>query len=151
MTPVTCEHNRAGADGARIVGGRVHAARVPHDPEVDALLDQHTPGVAATARRLRAAVLHGRPDLTEQVRHGWHSINYRDPAAGFLCAIFPMADRVQLVFERGTLLPDPAGLLGGSGRQVRSLEFTDASRIDDGVVQEFLDHAVEIGAGLRAR
>ena len=59
-----------------------------------------------------------------------------------MCAIFPMADRVQLVFERGVLMPDPLGRLGGTGRQVRSLEFTDASRVDDGVVQEFLDHAV---------
>ena len=68
-----------------------------------------------------------------------------------MCAVFPMADRVHLVFERGVLLPDPAGLLRGSGRQVRSLEYTDGSRVDDDVVQEFLDHAVEIGAGLRAR
>ena len=128
----------------------MHAAGVPHDPEVDALLAQHTPAVAASARRVRATVLRGRPDLTERVRHGWHSINYRDPAAGFVCAIFPMADRVQLVFERGVLLPDPAGLLGGSGRQVRSLEFTDAERVDEEVVQEYLDHAVEIGSGLRA-
>ncbi|WP_176946405.1 DUF1801 domain-containing protein [Blastococcus aurantiacus] len=124
---------------------------MPHDAEVDSLLAQHTPEVAVAARRVRAAVLHGRPDLTERVRDGWHSINYRDPAAGFVCAIFPMADRVQLVFERGVLLPDPAGRLTGTGRQVRSLEFTDASQVDDGVVQEFLDHAVEIGAGLRAR
>jgi hypothetical protein len=119
--------------------------------EVEALLAEHDAVVAATARRVRAAVLGGRPDLGERVRRGWHSINYRDPAAGFVCAIFPMADRVQLVFERGVLLPDPAGLLSGSGRQVRALEYADAGRVDDGVVQEFLDHAVEIGAGLRAR
>ena len=129
----------------------MHAAPVPLDPEVDALLSEHTPGVAQAARRVRAAVRRGRPELTERVRHGWHSINHRDPAGGFVCAIFPMADLVDLVFERGVLLPDPAGLLRGSGRQVRSLEYTDGSRVDDDVVQEFLDHAVEIGAGLRAR
>lgn len=70
-------------------------------------------------------------ELTEGARHGRHSINYRDPAAGFVCAILPMADRVHLVFERGVL-------------------YTDGSRVDDDVVQEFLDHAVQIGAGLRA-
>lgn len=128
----------------------MHAAPVPHDPEVDALLAEHTPEVAAAARRVRAAVLHGGPHLTERVRYGWHSVNYRDQAAGFVCAIFPSADRVELVFERGVLLPDPRGLLGGSGRRVRSLVYRDASEVDDAVVQEFLDHAVEIGAGLRA-
>ena len=128
----------------------VHAARVPHDPEVDALLDDHAPHVAAAARRVRAAVRRAHPDLTERVRPGWHSINYHDRAAGFVSAIFPMTDHVQLVFERGVLLPDPAGLLTGSGRQVRSLEYRHADEVDDRVVQEFLDHAVEIGAARRA-
>jgi hypothetical protein len=137
----------------------VDAARVPDDPElqiqvdpeVAALLAQHDDAVAATARRVRAAVLGGRPDLTERVRNGWHSINYRDPAAGFVCAIFPLADRVQLVFERGVLLPDPEELLTGSGRQVRALEYAGEEEVDAAVVQEFVDHAVEIGAGLRVR
>ena len=129
----------------------MQTARVPDDPEVEALLAEHRPAVAATARRVRAAVRSGRPDLVERVRHGWHSINYRDPAAGFVCAIVPSADRVQLVFERGVLLPDPAGLLTGSGRQVRALEYTGGSQVDAAVVQAFVDHAVEIGTGLRVR
>lgn len=124
---------------------------MPTDPAVDVLLAEHDDTVAATARRVRAAVLAGRPELTERVRYGWHSINYRDPAAGFVCAIFPGADRVQLVFERGVLLPDPARLLTGDGRQVRALEYRDPDAVDPAVVGEFLDHAVEIGAGLRGR
>jgi hypothetical protein len=58
---------------------------------------------------------------------------------------------VQLVFERGALLPDPNGRLTGTGRQVRALEFTEPSGIDPTVVLEFLDLAVELGAGRRAR
>ncbi|MGY2127950.1 hypothetical protein [Blastococcus sp. SYSU DS0617] len=45
----------------------------------------------------------------------------------------------------------PRGLLSGSGRQVRSLGYRDAGEVDPAVVQEFLDHAVQIGAGRRAR
>jgi hypothetical protein len=129
----------------------VQDAPVPTDPAVDELLADHPDLVAETARTLRAAVLDGRPDLVERVRHGWHSINYRDPRAGFVCAIFPTADRVQLVFERGVLLPDPDGLLTGTGRQVRALEYRHPDAVDAAVVGEFLDHAVEIGAGLRVR
>jgi hypothetical protein len=80
-----------------------------------------------------------------------HSINYRDTAAGFVCAIFPTADRVQLVFEHGVLLPDPAGLLTGAGRQVRALEYAPEGQVDAAVVSEFVDHAVRIGTGLRSR
>lgn len=124
---------------------------MPGDPGVDDLLADHPEAVAATVRRLRAVLTEGRPELVEGVRLGWHSVNYRDPDAGFVCAIFPFADRVHLVFERGVLLPDPGRRLTGSGRQVRALEFTDAAQVDGAVVQEFLDHAVEIGAALRAR
>jgi hypothetical protein len=117
---------------------------------VDGLLAAHTDAVAATARRVREVVLDAHPQLSERVRPGWHSVNYHDPAAGFVCAVFPLADRVQLVFERGAQLPDPDGLLGGSGRTVRTLEFSSATTVDPAVVTGFLDLAVEIGAALRS-
>ena len=119
--------------------------------ELDALLAEHDEAVAAVARRLREVVLSGRPDLAERVRPGWHSVNFHDPVAGFVCALFPLADRVQLVFERGALLPDPHHRLGGTGRQVRTLEFTAPEDVDADVVLEFLDLAVEIGARTRSR
>ena len=65
-------------------------------PEVENLLADHSPDVAGIARRLRRTLLDGHPPLVERVRAGWHSINYRDPAAGFVCAVFPFADRVRL-------------------------------------------------------
>lgn len=129
---------------------------MPADPDhsaadVDDLLADHPDGVAATARRVRAAVRSAHPQLTERVRHGWHSINYRDPVAGFVCAIFPTAERVQLVFERGAELPDVVGLLTGEGTQVRMLVFESASDVDDDLVSRYLDLAVDVGAARRAR
>ena len=115
------------------------------------LLADHPDGVAATAQLVRAAVLRAHPQLTERVRHGWHSINYRDPVAGFVCAIFPTADRVRLVFERGAELPDVDGLLTGSGKQVRMLVFEPGRPVDDDVVGRYLDLAVDIGAARPAR
>ena len=123
---------------------------MPRDPDADELLGEHPGGVAATAQRLRTVLLDAHPQLEERVRRGWHSINYRDPVAGFVCALFPGAERVQLVFEHGARLPDPAGRLTGTGRQVRALEFTAPDEVEPAVVVPFLDHAVELGAGLRA-
>jgi hypothetical protein len=119
------------------------------DAAVDALLRDHTDTVAATARRLRTVVLDAQPQLSERVRTGWHSLNYRDPDAGFVCAVFPGADRVQLVFEHGARLPDPRGLLTGTGRQVRVLLFATPEDVDPGVVTEFLDLAVDLRAARR--
>jgi len=124
---------------------------VPTDPDADDLLSEHPETVAATAQRLRTVLLDTHPQLQERVRRGWHSINYRGPVAGFVCAIFPTADRVQLVFEHGARLPDPDGRLTGTGRQVRALELRAADEVDPEVVGAFLDHAVELGAGLRRR
>ena len=124
---------------------------MPRDPGADELLSEHPDAVTTTAQRLRAVLLDAHPQLEERVRRGWHSINYRDPAAGFVCALFPRAERVQLVFEQGARLPDPEGRLAGTGRQVRALEFTAPDEVDPAVVVPFLDHAVELGAGLRAR
>ena len=121
------------------------------DTEVEALLADHPDHVAAAARRVRAVLREGHPGLDEKVRVGWHSINYHDPAAGFVCALFPTTDRVQLVFERGASLPDPRRLLTGTGRQVRALEYASEADVDPEVVLEYLDLAVELGAALRAR
>ncbi len=124
---------------------------MPRDDDAEDLLSEHPDVVAATAQRLRAVLLDAHPQLEERVRRGWHSINYRDPVAGFVCAVFPTADRVQLAFEHGARLPDPDRRLSGSGRQVRSLEVTAPDEVDPEVVGTFLDHAVELGAALRAR
>ena len=119
--------------------------------EVETLLADHCDAVAGIARLLRRILLEGHPPLVERVRTGWHSINYHDPAAGFVCAVFPFADRVQLILERGAQLPDPDHRLSGSGRRVRALKFADGADVDPEVVLEFLDHALDFGARVRSR
>jgi hypothetical protein len=124
---------------------------MPRDPAADELLADHPDAVVAAAQRLRDVLLEAQPDLAERARTGWHSINYTHPLAGFVCALFPYANRVDLVFEHGALLPDPAGHLTGETRQVRTLRLRPDDGVDPGVVVEFLDAAVEIGAGRRTR
>jgi hypothetical protein len=124
---------------------------MPRDPSADALLADHTDAVARTAQQLRTVLLEAQPDLVERARTGWHSINYTHPAAGFVCAIFPTADRVDLVFEHGARLPDPDGHLTGDTRQVRTLPVRPDDDVDPRVVAELLDAAVELGAALRRR
>ena len=119
------------------------------DTELDELLADHPDRVADLLLRLRDVLLEGQPSLVARVRPGWHSVNFHDPVAGFVCALFPQADRVQLVFERGALLPDPYHRLGGTGRQVRTLDFTAPEEVDTEVVLEFLDLAADVGARAR--
>ncbi len=48
------------------------------------------------------------------------------------------------------MLPDPRGLLTGTGRRVRTLEFHDEADVDPAVVLTYLDLAVDAGAASRA-
>jgi hypothetical protein len=132
-----------------VVRARLRA--VPRDPAVEQLLADHTDDVVRTAQCLREVLLDARPELIERARTGWHSVNYAHPDAGFVCALFPVSDRVDLVFERGTLLPDPDGRLTGTTRQVRTLPLPAGGRVDASAVVELLDAAVDVGTALRAR
>lgn len=123
---------------------------MPRDPAAERLLADHPEDVTATAQRLRDVLLSAHPDLTERARPGWHSLNYTSPDAGFVCALFPGADRVDLVLEHGALLPDPDGLLTGTTRQVRTLRVPAGGTVDEDAVVALLDAAVELGAARRA-
>ena len=123
---------------------------MPRDAAADALLAEHPDAVVRTAQELREVLLDAHPDLVERARTGWHSVNYAHPDAGFVCALFPAVDRVDLVFERGALLPDPGGHLTGTTRRVRTLRVPAGGTVDRRVVVELLDAAVELGAARRA-
>lgn len=121
------------------------SAPAPPD-EVQQLLAGHPPAVARATLDLRDLLRTAYPELQERVRTGWHSINYRHPQAGFVCGLFPRDTGVTLVFERGTQLPDPDGLLRGTGRTVRSLEFLAAPTPEEtDVVAEFVHQAIALG------
>jgi hypothetical protein len=124
---------------------------MPRDPAVEQLLADHTDDVVRTAQRLREVLLEAQPELVERARTGWHSVNYAHPRAGFVCALFPGSDRVDLVFEHGARLPDPEGRLTGTGRQVRTLVVPAGAAVDAPVVTELLDLAVELGVARSRR
>ena len=84
----------------------------------DFLAAEH-PGELDLALWVRELVLEAEPDLTERVYRGWDGIGFRHPDAGYVCAIYPRDGEVRLLFEHGTRLDDPAGLLEGDGTQTR--------------------------------
>ena len=95
----------------------------------DELLEPHDPEVRALANRLRTLVLTVMPGAAEQAYAGWKLIGYRHEGAYF-CFVAPKRDVVQLGFEYGVDLTDPAGLLRGKGTQVRHVEVRSATDID---------------------
>lgn len=126
---------------ARLASGMTVSDGEP--AELSALLADHDDEVAASTRRLRAAILAGRPELAEKVYRGWHGLGFHHPELGYVAALFPHEQDVQVGFEHGANLPDPHGMLSGTGRQVRYLIFTPGAAtpsVED--VVEYLDLAL---------
>ncbi|RIK41903.1 MAG: hypothetical protein DCC55_10580 [Chloroflexi bacterium] len=96
--------------------------KVPQRYQVEDILASHTPDVVALVERLRHLIRTTVPEAVEKAYPRWHGIGYTHPQVGYFCAIFPEQNRVKLGFEFGILLPDPEGLLTGSGKQVRYVE-----------------------------
>jgi hypothetical protein len=100
------------------------------------------PDVADTALTLRDRIRRSYPMMAERVYQGWRGVGFHHPTAGYVCAIFPRSRSVYLSFERGVLLPDPEARLIGSGRRVRSLEYTPADEIEG--FEAYVDAAIDI-------
>ena len=62
-------------------------------------------------------------------------------------SIAAQADRIALCFLQGAKLPDPAGILRGGGRQVRSIRLNSADEIRRPELQSLIREAVARGVG----
>jgi hypothetical protein len=111
------------------------------------ILAWHTPEVRSIAERLRDLVRQAVPAATERVYPGFYAIAYRHPKNGYFCGIFPQVDSVNLLFERGALLPDPYGLLEGAGQQVRYLVIHNSDDIPTEPIKELLMAALHVPSG----
>ena len=82
--------------------------------------------IQALTHDLRALIKQSIPNVIEAVYAGWKLLGYRVPihrGSSYLGYIFPTHAQVQLGFEYGIILPDPARVLEGTGTQVRYVTF----------------------------
>lgn len=117
----------------------------------DEILLPHSKAVRDLAYALRKLVKATVPAAQEVGYPVWHGIGYRDPEAGYVCAIFPQRDHVRLGFEQGARLPDRDRLLTGSGRQVRYVVIRSRRDIRSGPLVRLIRAAVGLGIARRAR
>ncbi len=91
---------------------------------MDRLLDEIEEPQRAVARVLRDLIRDTGPGLQEKVMYGvpW----YR--GTGYVCAIASHSDPTNLEFYCGASLRDPAGLLEGTGKNMRHVKLR---RVDD--------------------
>jgi len=116
------------------------------EAELRTLIDRFAPAhlrlVGAMRRWLRKRL----PTAHEVVYEyrDWFVISYSPNEHGYegVLAIRASADGVQLYFNRGKELPDPAKVLQGSGSQVRSIDLEGASTLARPEVARLIDEAI---------
>lgn len=116
-------------------------------PTLDEFLASYSQPVREMALKTRALIVSVAPELVEQIDipgkligYGWDT-TYKDT----VCVIMPLKDSVNFGFARGASLPDPNGLLAGTGIRARHVKFKSAAAIDDPAVRDLLEAAVKLG------
>lgn len=119
--------------------------------ELDSFLSLYSPEVRALALQTRALVLDALPGAIEMVdppskiiAYGYsgscsrgYSIKYAD----LVCAIQPQKTYLNLIFSKGASLPDPHGLLVGTGKRARHVKIAAARDITHPGLRELIERA----------
>lgn len=92
--------------------------------DLDSFLTPYAPDVRDLARRARELILAIMPDAIEQFDAPARLIAYgiNRTYRGLICGIALQKSYVNLMFARGAELPNPAGLLTGTGKRARHVK-----------------------------
>ena len=115
------------------------------DSTVEGFLKSYNPEVRQLVLKTRALVLEVIPQAIEQVDPPSKIIAYGFGLkyADLICAIAPYKTYVNLIFSQGTQLPDPHGLLTGTGKRARHVKINTVADIESSGVRALLDAAVD--------
>lgn len=87
--------------------------------------------------RLRDIALSSGSNITEEVKYGGLMFSSRR----VFCGIIPYKAHVTLEFGEGASLPDPHGVLSGSGKQRRNIKLQKPSDIEEKKVAYYVGMA----------
>ena len=114
--------------------------------ELDGFIDRYSPQVAADARRALAFLKLRLPTARRLVYDNYNALvvgfGTSDKVSDIILSIALYPRWVTLFFLRGTVLPDPRGLLEGSGSTVRGVRLQPVSRLETPEVGALIDAAV---------
>ena len=109
-------------------------------------VDEYIDGLAPTPRRiaseLRRLVKEAAPTATETIKWGMPVYEMQ----GNICYIGAIKDRVNFGFYRGADLPDPVGLLEGTGKKLRHIKVRSIEDIQEAAFKVLVEGAVRVNA-----
>src|SRR5260221_9621279 len=96
------------------------------DKKIDAFLSQYNEEIYTRSLRLREVVIENLPGIIEQLDVPARMVGYcyGQRYVDLICMIIPSKKGLKLGFNRGVDLPDPQGLLEGTGKISRYVEIS---------------------------
>jgi hypothetical protein len=109
------------------------------------LLDKFAPEVQAIALTAREHILDLIPEAQEKVYLGYNAVNYGLSAGmkGAFVSLVLHRAHVNLQFSQGAHLPDPGGLLEGTGKSMRHVKLREVDTVRKDEVSELIKIAAE--------
>ena len=108
---------------------------VRHDPAVENWLREHSGPLGAIARHWFQALRGCGRDVRELLHDGYPTACVRDAAFAYVGAF---KAHVNVGFFRGAELPDPTGLLAGSGKYMRHVKLRPDDNIDENALTDLI-------------
>ena len=124
----------------------MHSTDPLSEAQLDIFLARFTPDVEVQARAVLARMRARLPGSVQLVYDNYNALaigfgaNEQLSGVVFSIAVYPRW--VSLFFSRGPELPDPLGLLKGSGNTVRHIVLTDIALFDSPGVEALIAEAV---------
>jgi uncharacterized protein DUF1801 len=115
------------------------------DPAVDTFLKGYSPQVRAIALKAREVIFSVLPAVTEKVFPGWKVIQYGAGAGreDVFAVISLQKERVNLGLAKAAGLPDPEGLLEGTGQGIRHVKLTSPQAAEAPAVRTLVEGALQ--------
>lgn len=111
---------------------------------IETLLASYGEDVQALVLRARALILEVFPAAVEMVDGPARLLGYGTDRTykGLVCGLALQRVYVNLMFARGAELPDPAGLLAGTGKRARHVKLRRMEDVEHPAVRDLLDAAL---------
>ena len=113
--------------------------------DIEQFLAPYAPGVRDLAWKLRAVIREVMPEAIEQLDPPAHLIGYGIDRTykGLICGITLHRAHINLMFARGTELPDPQHLLVGTGKRARHVKIQQAAEVENPALRALLVAALQ--------
>jgi hypothetical protein len=130
-----------GSDADARAAAEARAAVAAVDADVDRLLSEHPPELQEIEQALRVTIRAAFPDAVEQVDFGNKLIAFGRSMKirGLLFAIIAHKTWVNLQLADGAELPDPDGLVEGTGKRIRHVKIRSVEQASSKPVVALID------------